>query len=413
MSVSVNIDGLGSIQVNAEYTSSSVQQAYNNAVNVILNIANSPSDPTLTDLNNYDNAIGQLLSLARSSNPPITMYMANSIRSLVQMGEAILPGGQGFLVGSTPVQLQQWKNLVVQGFGAILQAAQVAGTNVAVSTLQSYIQLDYIYTGNTLLNNELTQLQQALETNKSALELLGNIQEFKNGILRSSLGTLMKNSNGAVFSFLQVQTQKFTQASLWGAGQGFATKHTAISIPKDYINAVAPELNHRLLVNIAGPSTIVQDIQARGQTLILQLQKLIPQVLALSPPASPPNGTTLGELLQKVLNQMTGNPNGTSPTENAQGNSIVNWLLDNYDDQSITLPDGTTLAASNFNVANSGGFQMNLTNAVNTAQSTNSALNTQLSTTFFIFNEFYDSASQALSTVNNMIVGMARSTARK
>lgn len=405
MTIPVQIDGIGTIQTAAEYTNNHVQTEYNSFVNAIIAQLNYTGTFTSANAINYNQALQSLLNLAQNAvNPPITYQMANAIQGLATITKAVNP--TGFLDTSSAHDIIAIKNLLGQGLDGILNTAQVAGSQVAVSTLQSFIQVNYIDTGNTLLNSALTELQEAMEANRNAMTLLGSLQQLKNGVLVGPLGSIAHNSIGNPISFIKLQTIKYTQASLWGAGRALSftrTSQQANSIPKVYINTAGPELSHRILVNITGSSSIVNNIQAAGQGLILQLQKMIPTLLQLSPPTNPPDGTTLGEQLQTIMNGMIGD---------GGSDNIVKWVLDNYNDQNTLLPDGTTLQSTAFNVAHSGNFQRDLTSAITTAQATNFALNNQLGKTLFVFNEFYRSASQVLKQVHTMIVEMAANSRR-
>ena len=94
-------------------------------------------------------------------------------------------------------------------------------------------------------------------------------------------------------------------------------------------------------------------------------------------------------------------------TQKPTGSNIQWWVLDNYNQNRqglIQTPAGVDFNLSDFNPANAGNYQRDLTNAITGAQNLNDTQKADLQTTMFNFQEFYQSASTILSMINTFML---------
>lgn len=490
-----------------ELTSSNTQTYFQNAINVLLNIASeSPNQTSAADLTNYNNALNTLKDLAKGFIPgtttpldsPITAQMAKSINALLSLTQSVNSNYGDTQIASinnsiglnSVNQLTSWKDLYTSGAQSILTNAAIHSDATAVTTLQSYLQTNYIQTGNEILYNQLSSLKQALSATQQALILLGNVQSLKNRA--------------------NVQAPSYTNAEKWSAGILPTKKIVTVngvqvltqfgvgSIASYYEKSNSPTIGSRLLINV--DPNFAASIQDQGMQLVSQLRASITDLNKVNPAgANDPN--SLQTQLQNIVNDMTaGAPSpsnvpasnnlqsdlvnqissiistfqtssvpaiqnsayigqlqnvlnglpqsvlGANQTSfntllqnvaavpflifsspqivnsisaaaddvtamNHQATSIQWWVLDNYNDNSVTS-NGTTFQKSDFNTAKAGNYQRNLTNGITTAENLNDSQKASLQTAIFNFQEFYQSASAILSMINQFMQKMAGQISR-
>lgn len=388
-----------------ESTSTATQTYFFNAISVLTNLGGATTAPTSDDLTNYNQAINQLKDLAKGLVPgttnkldqPLTLEMAKSVATLLSINQSI-----NSAFGDSPLasinnsfgfnsldELNSWKDIYNQGGQPIVTGALVHSGATSTVTLQSYLQTNYITTGNNLLFAQLKQLQEALKVTQNALILLGNIQSLKNNAI--------------------VQSPTYNTASAWNAGLlpsltfkgGKYTKKVNVnSVANIYKNQVGSSVGQQLLINI-DPS-FASSIETQGQGYVTQLQSTIASLNKISPPTNPPDPNSLASRLQTVLTGMTQPP---------AGHSIQWWVLDNYDPNGtqsfLGSLNGTGVTLPTFNTGNAGNYQRDLTNAITGAQNLNDSQKADLQTTMFNFQEFYQSASTVLSMINTFMLKMA------
>lgn len=348
--ISETVDGyVGSYQF--ELTSSVTQTYFANAVNVLLNIANASTNQTSSaDLTNYNNALNVLKDLAKGFVPgttqhldvAITSQMANSINALLTLTQSINSTYGATQIASinnsiglnSVAELNSWKDLYISGAKPILTNAATHSDNTAITTLQSYLQTNYIETGNEILYNQLVNLQQAIKATQQALIVLGNVQSLKN---RAT-----------------VQAPTYSIASQWSAGllptkkivikngvQVF-TKFGVGSIASYYQSTTTSTIGSRLLINV-DPS-FAASIQSQGLQLVSQLQSSITELNRINPAgANDPN--SLQSQLQTVVNNMTvGPPSANGSTQSA---SAIQADLSNNIGTMINILQGSSLSIKN------------------------------------------------------------------
>lgn len=417
--MSVNLDFGGITRAyNFERTSSSVNTLFSNYINQIQSIGNSTGPLSTANLQTFNNTMTELKAMLAGLNlssqgtstldSPITAQMAQGIGSLLQLVQSINPNvsltPNSFTAADSGLQslqqLQQWRDLYNLGFGDFIQAIET-GASTSLRTLQSFVELDYIQSGNTLLSNQMESLNQAVLATRDALTLLQGLQAIKNK------ATIVANPS----SFL----------SAWDAGHplivytknGLLFPNTPISantltstqidkLPGQYTSQMRSQVA-RLRITV--DPTFVQEITNQGAGFIAQLNKVIAELQPITPVGG--SAPTLLSELQGILADINaGQPNATNQTIQQK---FAWWLLDNYNSTSVTVPGIGTL--TNFNPANGGNYQRNLTSAMASAQTLNSAQNTQLQEVLFVFQEFYTSSSKMLSNMANLARMMGQAEA--
>lgn len=185
--IQTNIPGLGVVRVATEYTDGAVVSQYQNALTGIVSVYNDIASNTAlsqADVTNVANGLAALQSLAvngvtlpdgKKALP--TIEMATSIGQLIDSFEAV-----GFLNsgGQTIANLQRWQDLSQFGVATLMQNA--VNAPLANHTLQTLLAVNYVQQGNTILSNNLSQLETFEQATLNALTLLNSIQAFKNNV---------------------------------------------------------------------------------------------------------------------------------------------------------------------------------------------------------------------------------------
>lgn len=424
----INIKGVGAnIPVASEYTNVAVVSAFVAAATPIVNLFNAaapnasnpnpgPLTLTQTDVDNVIAALGQLQALAATptqvtlsdgstSNAYITYEMGTSIDQLVRSFEAVgflSPGGQ------TVSNLSSWLNLSQFGLQPIMQA--LVNAPDANHTLQSLLSLVYVKQGNEILFNNLSQLKAAIQANQDALTTLQAVQALKNSLsaeqrfqdpaLQFNIkvlnafanppslsgqpspqyndGNPITASTPNVFPFQVVENDVDVNGNaIFTIARAQDNGGTAAVFINDYVSNADP-----LFKNPIG-ATVTVDVTAGA--VITQYNDLISKLTAnitalnIAAGVSTPVPGSLAAQLTQVKNDMLSSP-------------ISNWII-----------DGT----GNISSATAGVFQNNLTQAITAGENFNDTNKQTLSSQLFLFQEFYQSASAALASINQNITQIA------
>lgn len=184
-------------------TSNTVFNQYQQNVAVIADYLNPPSGVTAPSPGQVQLAINTLkhlvtngLTLNVDPNDPtsplkkyyLTTEMAQQLTSLFSTLSSV-----GVPTGSSPItitstQLASWKDLV--NVTGLLQGLITFAATTNNRSIQALIELDYVKTGNDMLSQQLTPLQNALETTQSALNNLATLQQIHNQVYFPTKGPL-------------------------------------------------------------------------------------------------------------------------------------------------------------------------------------------------------------------------------
>ncbi len=277
--------------------------------------------------------------------------------------------------------LANWAGLATEGLNTIMaNALNAPQTN---HSLQSMIELDYVKQGNDQVSTLLNNLQNQLQTTNSILTLLTQIQDLHNQVTATNLTstsniTLFTSGNPNANTF-----NAFNKAGLTlSTDAKFSSVNAYTSIYKADVGTIfAPSGTTAIQIKQGSSATNQQFTQYQSSlaTLISQLNKA---TVAAGGTANAPG--SLAASLQTVLSDMQ------------SAGSLSNWLVDNSNSTSS---------------ANTGNYQQDITNALTSAQNLNSTQTQSIQQQLFVFQEFYQSAGSALTSISSTIVQMAQGVA--
>lgn len=253
--------------------------------------------------------------------------------------------------------------------------ASVNPADLSAHSEQALIEMVYIKTANDLLGSALVNLQSALGTTQSVLNILQALQNLHNDISVKSKsafgfnystgfynGKSITASGGSVIALSTYVTQ-YNQAASAYFGKAidpfFAFKPTDQGY-QSYVNSLTT-------------------LKSRLETELQVLQKLTPVA------DQDPNSNSLYSTVKKVLGEMP---------STFTFNAINAWVTDN-------------LTASG-NAAESGKIQNDLTSAITAASSLNDTQKEQVRRFLYIFQEYYQSAAAVLSKISQIVEQMAQ-----
>lgn len=405
----VSIVGLGPIQVsNTEYTSPTVLNAYSQLIaslqTIYLKRQDNPAyanNPNLLSGNDYDQVVSDiqgLLNLAQNGKTDtvngqqiqstITSTMAYQINNILQLLKAsgITPSSSLAIPDSEKItQLQEWQSLAgIVGDQIIQQAANTAASQVfdpktgqvvavpASRTLQSMVELEYIKTGNQIIFDDLSNLEQAANISQSILDSLKIVQNISNQIIAPS---------PSGFNLSQIATDDpdaYTAAYKRLASAHFFAWQKPIPIPTD---------------------TSGSELLAVKAALSSQLALLIKNT-----PQTPNGGTTmaiianqqtLASTLILVIRDISTafkNVNLNDPT--AVKSAVAKWIMDGQD-QPINATTGIQ--------SNVGQIQSHIASAIRTGETLNEGQRENVRRYLYVFQEFYKSASAMLVLLGQIL----------
>ena len=410
--IPVTIDGV-TYQANLEYTAKEVGQAFQQYLQIFVQVFNMPASTAPTSItqataDQMSASIQQLLDLAQNgmavqvdpSLPPkryfLTTEMARDLDLIIQSLKAaqIADPAGSISVG----QAQVWKSLAAASsvIAAILNAA-IASSGEANRSLQALVELVYIKTGNEVMANSLAALEEALSTTKDSLDILQDLQTLHNRVQPAA-----KKPFSAFFDVTRPRTN--SDPSLFRAQ--YARAASAY-----FGQAVDPTLAVDLgSTNAAGsavpgvglPDALANLISLR-ERLKDEITKLIP-ITKVDTSAQLAN-TLLGRL-QTVVRDMdtyfavSGVPVTTTTNSLDAFKAFKTWMLDNQDQH------------NNVNAAKAGLIQQNLTFAITAGESTNDSQKEEVRRYLFVFEEYYKSASAILQALTLIITKMAQGIAK-
>ena len=309
------------------------------------------------------------------------------------------------------------------GTGGVTGVGGTGGINT--HTEQALTELVYVQTANDMLGSALTNLDTALNTTQSVLNILQGLQNLHNEInvkskstfnfnyflgpsaarfLNPSHGTTViaapnahatmylsyggigiQNGNPVYGYKTKTRTTGLmgTRSTIHFCGNVTAYESAYFKAASAYFGqAIDPTFNFSS-ANAPGYSTYVDTLKSLKQKLSAEIDALVPQ----TPAASRNDPTSLLGTLRKVLAELPAN---------FQFSTVEKWALDNYNVHGST---GASLA---------GNLQNDITFAITAAQSLNNAQAEKVRRYLFIFQEYYQSAAAILSGLSQIIQQMAQ-----
>lgn len=390
--IDMSITGLGTIPVQAEYTSNQVLSQYASALSLLVNVFNKTPAQGFSSQDYADVLQGtqELVTLLQNgivvNGQPtyMTIEMARDVQEILGSLNAVnFFSAAGASVTAQTIAVEQWHDLSNIGLNTIMQSSVNAITSN--TSLQALIELHYVKTGNDQIAQKLTTLQTATQVTNDALNLLNSIQGLHN-----MLAPPPSPVNQAVSAFLS-RWETGTQGTFSNVPQ--AIEAFKASFQPAFNNPIFPILS----TDPSHPGTgITPDIRNEYNKDLAQIKTTINQLDTINGTFSGgPNAAnrpgTLAANLDNVLSDMGDGSDA----------AITKWILDGYNQN----------AAQN-TTATAGNFQRRLTDTITAAQSLNDQQRQDLRQELFLFEEFYRSSSDMLSNINTIIERMASNISR-
>lgn len=410
----------GQVWTEGDYTSGAVQNAYASNIQTLYNLFNTPSPANFTgtgvgqDGYNAQQAFANLKQLAlngildsgpNSNNTGKTYFltnqMATSLDLLVRSFNAVGVTDPTAAGSITAADLQKWKDLSLVSTGIQDTFSAALAAVPANTSLQALIELDYVATGNTLINEQLSSLNSALTTTSNVLTSLTNVQNIFNRMI-------VQPPSNFNFNFTPTVT-----------ANGTTDYQTA------YGKVASTIFNKPIGILVSS-------------TLILYNTHGVPSNLNL------PQGLSIfNELLAiktSLINFLSGLASAVGPTGVNDPNSIYNAVKKMIHSFSVSFgfsAGGTSFVAANASMSDTdkaksifrflednnntqfavtgrtaGDTQQALTTAITAAQGLNDTQKENVRQFLFVFEEFYKSASAMLQSITQIIQKMAQNISK-
>jgi hypothetical protein len=270
--------------------------------------------------------------------------------------------------------IYQFANLTQAAINSSIGAQLIGDAFTGSTSIQQALAVDFVSRGNEILFNEMTQLNDALNTNQGVLGYLNSLQALMNQKdpqqFIKQLG-LLSTSNAALTDTQYNNYESSTYNSTLGTQAQFAGNLTGYEQSQGGLAQSAFGSPY----NASGPPTSYAYLRS---TLTSNLTALINQTTASSPaaPGKTPPSQQLKDAMTSIINDLNSLPDSDA--------GVQTWVQD--------VQSGKE-----------GQFQTSLNNAITAAQSFNDVQRQQLSNVMFVFQQFYQSASSLLSNLNNLI----------
>lgn len=391
-----------------DYTSGAVANEYSANVQTIYNLYNQTSPYTVTsgDVTNIQNAVTNLITLANTGNAGnyMTQQMASSVNLLLVSFQAV---GATDPTAINATQLQQWKDLSLTSSSIQNTMSAALGAVAANTSLQSMIELDYVTTGNNMINGQLTSLDNALNTTSSVLSSLTNIQNIMNDVTVNSVAPF---SAGEAIGYVPPGSPAGTAALSYQSAY-------AILASAHFNQPVGIHVNSVLMTY--GANGLPTGLTTAGLSVFNSLLALRNSLIAFLPGLSAAVGSAVTDpnslygTVKKLITDfsqtfgistiITGTTYGiqpigqvTSPTGAQEAQALYRYIVDN---NTKTFNTPGRVAGTN---------QQDLTTAITAAQGLNDTQKENVQQYLFIFQEFYKSASAMLQSITQIITDMAK-----
>lgn len=259
----------------------------------------------------------------------------------------------------------------------------IASTQLSSAhSLQAYIELVYIRSGNEIMTEKMLELENNMTTTQTVMDSLTRIQELKNLIEPVPKGTFPLQLSVGVP--IVVGTSVFIPGDI--------TQDQYVSAASAFFGTPVQVTASFSSLNSTGTGTIV-DFLAKLNTVRSAIALQIAQLSAFTPRL--PDGSEDSNSLLAKLRIVYAETNGITNQSTA-----LNWILDKYNDT------GTST------VTDAGDIQQHITEAITAGQSLNATQTEDLRSFMYLFEEYYKSASAILQAISQIIQKMADAIAR-
>jgi len=246
-------------------------------------------------------------------------------------------------------------------------------------TLQAYVELVYVQTGNDVMVSQMASMEQALSTTQSALDTLTQIQNLHNLIAVNTRPSFLSVYPSILNPGTSVEKYRSAASAYFGSPVQVSFSFSAVPDGLDGFIAQRSALLTQLQSEIATLSAVTPLISGRVDSNSLYAQlKLV-----------------LKDFTPPVISA------GTNPANIIQleTSAIGSWVIDNYN-------------AVGTNSTKAGNIQQNITNAITAGQSLNTTQTESVRNFLNVFEQYYKSASSVLQAISQIIQHMASNIAR-
>ena len=450
--------GVGPVPANrVEYTTGSVKQIFQDNIEAIQAVFNT-NTASLTGAD-YDNLIAALNNLktvaATGQVDPIsgeTFYLTSEMTiSLNLLIESLQAAGIPPVIPPTsdPTKvwlLQGWQSLASFGVADILKNSLIYSVS-ATRTLQSLLQLEYVKAGNDYLSQHMVDLANALSTTQGVLNSLGVVQNVSNQITVPAVGDLnfppvndagfwtpaggytdlaknianrfgklnelLNNIPQTPASFVGALQQEVASVGPNGSIDNLTGAATVLTNNINAGNSANYEAWYRIFASAHFTQVfpVAQPTSTSASDLLAAKQQLMQQVVMLEQQNPSVTRTTPGSLayfVYQVALSISSHFSSintsllTGPALQAAYLSAVSqWIVDNQNQK-----QGTVAASQ------AGAIQNKISQAITAAQSLNDQQKANVNLVQFTYQQFVQSASDALSTINGLVSEIARAMSR-
>lgn len=374
----------------------------------------------------------------------LTQEMASNLDLLMRSFQAV--GAPEPWTALTDVQLEKWKDLSV--VSTVIPDILRSSLNAVVGnrSIQSLIELEYVRTGNELIEEKLSDLEEALSTTKRVLDLLARLQDIRNrvvikepapfdtriwqdplsitGVDASDSIRITSTTGGGIGG---VSTATIVATGLEFMGDSDAGMHAADYAA--YYNQQAGDYFNRPVNPILSSTYITSDpddvdpLTAQGMSLIYEVLHMKQSLVLLLQPLSALGGTdpTVLTDTNSLYNRVKAIVTNFSAmlTVELDGDELGAFTLQSTDPRRASIAlrrflyDGNTtdsdLKVDGMGV---GDAQQNVTSGITAAQGLNDQQKEEVRRYLFVFEEFYKSASAILQRITQILEKMAQNISR-
>ena len=271
--------------------------------------------------------------------------------------------------------------ILTQALSAADQAHIVHDASTQSSSIQQVLMVDYVSTGNQILFNQLSLLNNAINVNQQALSYLNALQDLMNQKDPQTFFLQLNNLNESTRNTLSQANYDAYEKATFNQQLGTIQKFVDDGSLKTYLTNLTNSGQDPLAADILGAVPGMNSAYTDAITRIKDnLQYVIDQVTTANGSTNAAGG--LIGALQTVKNDI----GFLAPT-------IADWVKDTTDGKQ-------------------GNFQNDLNSAVTSAQSFDDTSREQLRSVMFVYEEFYKSAGSLLSSLQQLLIKMADSIAR-
>jgi len=406
----VSIDGVSTL-AQYEYTSGQMEQAYYQLLIPFINLLNLQQQGTTpvaqqvtqADVTAIQQSVTGFQQLAQNgltipdpANPTSTIKSYMTVSMATDL-DALLRSLQAAGVNLSSVNLtnlQLWRDIAVQSpdILSIVQSAQT-DTLSATRTLQSLLDVEYVAVANQVLTSSMNSLNNALNLTQNVLNTLSDLQNLHNEVQVAS-----KVPFSSVFSF--------SNAIPGGNPAATAYQSAYNKAASAYFGTpITPTVLSGLIVNgMPGPhfkSAMVELVYLRS-AIQIELKQLASanHSAILNPDSLYGKLAVVYSDINKTFVTSSGQPvtSATNPILAFSGFQM--WLLDNYS------------SFNNPNAPLSGQIGQDISFAITAGESLNDAQQQSVRRYLFVFQEYYQSAAQVLTEINQMITTIAQNISR-